>query len=81
MTDHHAAAVASAARTIELELDGLRAIQAGLADLSADGLAAPFAAAVAVLAGAKGRVIVSGIGKSGHVGLKRSEERRVGKEC
>ena len=70
MTDHHAAAVASAARTIELELDGLRAIQAGLADHSADGLAAPFAAAVAVLAGAKGRVIVSGIGKSGHVGLK-----------
>jgi arabinose-5-phosphate isomerase len=64
------AAVASATRTIGVELDGLTAIQAGLTDYGPDGLALPFAAAVAALAGAKGRVIVSGIGKSGHVGQK-----------
>jgi arabinose-5-phosphate isomerase len=69
-TGHHTAAVASAARTIGLELDGLTAIQSSLGDTTADGLAVPFAAAVAALANAKGRVIVSGIGKSGHVGQK-----------
>jgi arabinose-5-phosphate isomerase len=70
LTTHQTAAVASAARTIGVELDGLTAVQAGLADFGPDGLAQPFTAAVAALKGAKGRVIVSGIGKSGHVGQK-----------
>ena len=35
-----------------------------------DGLQAPFRAAVAALAAAKGRVIVTGIGKSGHIAQK-----------
>jgi arabinose-5-phosphate isomerase len=70
LTVHHTAAVASAARTIGVELDGLTAVQAGLADFGTEGLAQPFTAAVAALKAAKGRVIVSGIGKSGHVGQK-----------
>lgn len=60
------AAVASAARTLELEAEGLVAVRAALDN----GLAAPFVAAVELLKAARGRVIVSGIGKSGHVGQK-----------
>ncbi len=61
-----AAAVASAVRTLGLEANGLTAVRVAL-----DGsLAKPFAAAVDVLKAARGRVIVSGIGKSGHVGQK-----------
>lgn len=60
------ASILSAARTLELESEGLQALRAAL-----DGaLAEAFAAAVRALASAKGRVIVSGIGKSGHVGQK-----------
>jgi arabinose-5-phosphate isomerase len=59
-------AVQSAARTLDLECDGLSALRAAL-----DGeLRDPFGMAVARLAAAKGRVIVTGIGKSGHVGQK-----------
>ncbi len=60
------AAVASATRTLDLEADGLAALRAALDN----GLAAPFTAAVSLIKSAKGRVIVSGIGKSGHVGQK-----------
>ena len=58
--------VASAIRTIEIE-------QAGLASLGAalhGALGAAFAQAVDTIASARGRVIVSGMGKSGHVGRK-----------
>ena len=41
-----------------------------LLDAIADGLASPFADAVARIADAKGRVIVTGMGKSGHVARK-----------
>lgn len=57
---------ASALRTIATERAGLDALHAALAD----GLGQPFAAAVAMIRGASGRVIVSGMGKSGHVGRK-----------
>jgi arabinose-5-phosphate isomerase len=60
------AAVQSAMRTIELEADGLNAVRSALTST----LSAPFAAAVGLLKAARGRVIVSGIGKSGHVGQK-----------
>jgi arabinose-5-phosphate isomerase len=60
------AAVQSATRTLELEADGLAALRAALDN----GLAQPFTDAVALVKGARGRVIVSGIGKSGHVGQK-----------
>jgi arabinose-5-phosphate isomerase len=58
--------IASAVRTLELESEGLSALRAALDN----GLAAPFSEAVALIKGARGRVIVSGIGKSGHVGQK-----------
>jgi arabinose-5-phosphate isomerase len=58
--------VASAVRTLDLEREGLDAVRQALGD----GLAAPFAEAVRLLKEARGRVIVSGIGKSGHVGQK-----------
>jgi arabinose-5-phosphate isomerase len=66
MSDPASAAVASARRTLDVERDGLDAVR-----LALDGdLGVAFAAAVAILTDAKGRVIISGIGKSGHVGQK-----------
>jgi arabinose-5-phosphate isomerase len=59
-------AAQSAVRTLDLECEGLQALRRSLDD----GLQAPFHAAVAALAAAKGRVIVTGIGKSGHVAQK-----------
>ncbi|MCZ8098247.1 MAG: KpsF/GutQ family sugar-phosphate isomerase [Burkholderiales bacterium] len=58
--------IASALRTIETETAGL----AALGDALRDGLGEPFARAVLVIAAATGRVIVTGMGKSGHVGRK-----------
>jgi len=58
--------VACALRTLGLEREGLVALHEALEN----GLAGPFAEAVALLKAARGRVIVSGIGKSGHVGQK-----------
>ena len=55
--------VASALRTLGLESDGLTA----LAALLAGDMAAPFGRAVELLRQARGRVIVTGIGKSGHI--------------
>lgn len=60
------AARASAIRTLELEELGL----ASLRSMLSNGMGLAFDAAVTLLAGAQGRVIVSGIGKSGHVGQK-----------
>ncbi len=57
---------ASATRALEIERDGL----ASLAAASAEALGEAIADAVAVIINAQGRVIVSGIGKSGHVGRK-----------
>ncbi len=54
--------LATARRVIGIEVDGLRALSAAL-----DG---SFAAAIDLILQAKGRVIVSGMGKSGHVGRK-----------
>jgi arabinose-5-phosphate isomerase len=59
-------AVASAARTLQLETEGLSALKAALASDLIDS----FAAAVEMLRACRGRVIVTGMGKSGHVGLK-----------
>jgi arabinose-5-phosphate isomerase len=56
----------SAVRTLDLECDGLGALRAALAHE----LGEAFAAGVAMIAAAAGRVIVTGIGKSGHVGQK-----------
>ncbi len=61
-----APSAASALRTLGLEADGL----AALLDALQNGLAEPFDRAVNLLKAANGRVIVSGVGKSGHVGQK-----------
>jgi arabinose-5-phosphate isomerase len=57
---------ASALRTIATERAGLDVLHRALDDA----LGRPFAEAVAMIRGASGRVIVSGMGKSGHVGRK-----------
>lgn len=54
--------LATARRVIEIEARGLDALSAALGD--------SFSAAVNLILKAKGRVIVSGMGKSGHVGRK-----------
>jgi arabinose-5-phosphate isomerase len=58
--------VAAALRTLETESDGLAALAAAMAD----GLGAPFIDAVETIRAARGRVIVTGIGKSGHIARK-----------
>lgn len=58
--------VASALRTLEVEGEGLAQLRQALKGP----MARPFAKALRVLGGARGRVIVTGIGKSGHVGQK-----------
>lgn len=60
------AARASALRTLSTEREGLVALETALSERLGDA----FDDAVCRLAGARGRVIVSGIGKSGHVGQK-----------
>lgn len=61
-----AAAIRSAVRTITTEQAGMAALAAALDN----GLAEPFADAVARISGITGRVIVTGVGKSGHIGAK-----------
>ncbi|MDH4982582.1 KpsF/GutQ family sugar-phosphate isomerase [Hyphomicrobium sp. D-2] len=58
--------VASALRTLDLECDGLNLLREALTGE----MARAFAEAVRVMRAAKGRVVVTGIGKSGHVGQK-----------
>jgi arabinose-5-phosphate isomerase len=65
-TNHADAAVLSALRTLDAEGSGIAAIVAALqSDLSG-----PFAAAADLIRNAKGRLIVTGLGKSGHIGRK-----------
>jgi arabinose-5-phosphate isomerase len=65
-TDHANAAVQSALRTLDAEGSGIAAISAAL---QAD-LGVAFAAAADLIRHAKGRLIVTGLGKSGHVARK-----------
>ena len=66
MMSEQSAAAQSALRTISAERGGLDALITALGN----GLAEPFAKAVQTLAAGKGRVIVTGVGKSGHIGSK-----------
>ena len=59
-------AVQSALRTLEAEASGVAAIDAALRS----DLGAAFAAAAEMIRSAKGRLIVTGLGKSGHIGRK-----------
>src|SRR5215510_6644661 len=58
--------IQSALRTLETEAGGIAALIAAIQD----GLAQPLAAAVELIAKARGRLIVTGMGKSGHIGRK-----------
>jgi arabinose-5-phosphate isomerase len=53
-------------RTLEAEAEGIAALAAAMRN----GLRAPFVAAAETIRAARGRVVVSGMGKSGHVGRK-----------
>jgi arabinose-5-phosphate isomerase len=59
-------AAASAARTVQLEAEGLSALEAALRSELVDS----FAEAISTIRACRGRVIVTGMGKSGHIGMK-----------
>jgi arabinose-5-phosphate isomerase len=63
--DAHAL-IASAVRTLEAEAGGISALKAAIDN----GLGRSFTAAIDLIRGVSGRVIVTGMGKSGHVGRK-----------
>jgi arabinose-5-phosphate isomerase len=63
---HASAAIESALRTLDAEASGIQAIATAL---KAD-LGPAFNAAAGLIRGAKGRLIVTGLGKSGHIGRK-----------
>src|SRR4030081_3610784 len=65
-TDHADAAIQSALRTLDAEGSGIAAITAALQS----DLRAPFIAAADLIKNARGRLIVTGLGKSGHIGRK-----------
>jgi arabinose-5-phosphate isomerase len=58
--------ILSALRTLETEAGGIAALIAAIHD----GLAAPLIAAVELIAQSNGRLIITGMGKSGHIGRK-----------
>jgi len=66
MTDRDQAAIDCGLRTLESEGSGIDA----LAEALRNGLGAAFAAAIELIRAAQGRVIVTGMGKSGHIGHK-----------
>src|SRR5262249_35355527 len=66
MSDRNDALIASARRTLDAESGGLDALSAAI---DSD-LGQALTAAIALIRAARGRVIVSGMGKSGHIGNK-----------
>jgi arabinose-5-phosphate isomerase len=58
--------LASGRRTVEVEIAAMQALRAALSH----GLGDAFAEAVGLLRAIRGRVIVTGLGKSGHIGAK-----------
>ncbi|MBJ6132939.1 KpsF/GutQ family sugar-phosphate isomerase [Ochrobactrum sp. Q0168] len=60
------AAIASALRTVRTENEGLAALE----EVLGNGLSGPFTDAVKQIIAAKGRLVVTGVGKSGHIGAK-----------
>jgi arabinose-5-phosphate isomerase len=64
--EHARTLIASAVRTLEVEANGVNALSAAIHD----GLGQAFVAAVDLIRSVRGRLIVTGMGKSGHVGRK-----------
>jgi arabinose-5-phosphate isomerase len=62
----HGALIASAVRALEVETDGLSALSNALRN----GLGVAFGAAIDLIRSKPGRVIVTGMGKSGHIARK-----------
>src|SRR5256714_14188923 len=58
--------IASSVRTLEAEASGINALTAAMQN----GVGESFTAAVDLIRKARGRVIITGMGKSGHVGRK-----------
>ncbi|MDP9836153.1 arabinose-5-phosphate isomerase [Neorhizobium huautlense] len=65
-TASQADVIESALRTVAFEKQGLDALEAALTN----GLEKPFRKAIDVILATSGRVIITGVGKSGHVGVK-----------
>jgi arabinose-5-phosphate isomerase len=65
-SEPHRSHIESALRTLDAEAGGIAALAAAIND----GLGRSFVAAVELIRSARGRVIVTGMGKSGHVGRK-----------
>lgn len=59
-------AIESAVRTISMERAGLAALETALRD----GLSVPFCKAIETIGQSNGRLIITGVGKSGHIGAK-----------
>jgi arabinose-5-phosphate isomerase len=70
MIQEQASAVLSALRSIAIERKGLEALEAAIRATGEGGLGAKFSEAVKTISAARGRVIVTGIGKSGHIARK-----------
>jgi arabinose-5-phosphate isomerase len=70
MIQEPTSAVLSAIRTIENERQGLQALGDAIRTTSEGGLGAAFSEAVKTISAANGRVIVTGMGKSGHIARK-----------
>ncbi len=70
MIQEQTSAVHSAIRTIDNERQGLQALEEAIRTAGEGGLGAAFSEAVKAISAASGRVIVSGMGKSGHIGRK-----------
>lgn len=65
-----AAALARIGQTIDIEMRGLAAMRAGLGTELSNGLAAAFLASMRAIEASGGAVVVTGMGKSGHIGRK-----------
>jgi arabinose-5-phosphate isomerase len=70
MIQEQTSAVLSALRTIATERKGLDALEEAIRSTGEGGLGAALSEAVKTISAAPGRVIVTGIGKSGHVARK-----------
>jgi arabinose-5-phosphate isomerase len=70
MIQEQASAVLSALRSLAIERKGLEALEAAIRATGEGGLGAQFSEAVKTISAARGRVIVTGIGKSGHIARK-----------
>ena len=66
MTDQDNTAISSALRTLDTEANGIAALMTAMAS----DLGTAFVAATQLILNARGRLIITGLGKSGHIGRK-----------